>query len=531
MMADIARIKQTVTDQTVLVAKLIGNSCVPALSFGYPNEAKEKLTLIESLKGFESAGVFNEKGELFAYHDILKRRTSPQDLDALTVGVGHSSKVFVGRYLYLMEPIIYQGKTYGAIYLRVLSSIRILILFRTILMMGGVLVLLALAYLLATALQKIISAPIFDLVHASEQFASTPGKALHLWHDHVGEMGILFDSFNAMTATIHERQEELQQRNVELAQQRDAINKKNQALDETRRLLEKKALDLERVSRYKSEFLANMSHELRTPLNSILMFSDVLMENRDRPLSEKLLSYVERIGSSGRQLLHLIGDILDLSKLEAGRMERVVEAVSLDAVLDSMARSFSIVARKKGLALTMNSERGLPSVIWTDGQKLEQILRNLLSNAIKFTDKGSVTLQIGRGDPMARGTPSDEDNNGHDRRFTTNYEGCNPSVIFNSLQVNDLTDGDAVNTLNFSVTDTGIGIPEERQADIFDAFKQVDGSISRKYGGTGLGLSISRQLAGILGGDIKVMSQPGHGTIFCLRLPERLPKSDTMDQK
>ena len=399
VMADIARIKQTVTDQGVLVAKLIGNSCVPALSFGYPNEAKEKLTLIESLEGFESVGIFNEKGELFAYHDILKREFSPANFNALAVGGGDVLKAFIGRYLHLMEPIIYKGKTYGTIYLRVLPSIRTLILSRTIIMIGGLFVLLTLAYLLAIALQKIISAPIFDLARASEQFARNPGNALHLFHDHAGEMGILFDSFNAMTTTIHERQEELQQRNVELAHQRDAINKKNQALDETRRLLEKKALDLERVSRYKSEFLANMSHELRTPLNSILMFSDVLLENRDRPLSGKLFSYIESIGSSGRGLLHLIGDILDLSKLEAGRMEKVVEAVSLDALLDSMVRSFSIMARKKGLALTMSSQAGLPSVIWTDGQKLEQILRNLLSNAIKFTDKGSVTLQIERGDP------------------------------------------------------------------------------------------------------------------------------------
>lgn len=291
--------------------------------------------------------------------------------------------------------------------------------------------------------------------------------------------------------------EELEERTRALEKQKADIQQKNLELMLARNEIEKKARDLEEVSKYKSEFLANMSHELRTPLNSILILSQLLSNNTDENLSDKQVEFAKTIHSSGSDLLELINEILDLSKIEAGMMDVRLEEVPIDELAGSLERVFKPVAANKGIQLIVNVESaGLPETIVTDSQRSQQIIKNLLSNAFKFTGDGSVTLHIYR--PTA-GTD-------------LSLSGLNPE--------------DAV---AIAVSDTGIGIPPEKQNIIFEAFRQEDGTTSRRYGGTGLGLSISRELAALLGGEIHLESKKGKGSTFTLILPEKLEKAKKAD--
>ncbi|RZL33801.1 MAG: two-component system sensor histidine kinase/response regulator, partial [Rubrivivax sp.] len=276
---------------------------------------------------------------------------------------------------------------------------------------------------------------------------------------------------------LEEQRAELEQTNVQLGEQSDTLSRRNAALTQAQADLKERALDLQRASRYKSEFLANMSHELRTPLNSSLILSKLLAENRPGNLTEEQLRFATTIHGAGQDLLTLINDILDLSKVEAGKLEVSARPVPLQALVHSMRQTFEPLATDKGLQLGIRLATGLPAAIVSDAQRVEQILRNLLSNAIKFTEAGTVTLQL---EPRPDGVA-------------------------------------------FVVKDTGIGIPANLQQRVFEAFHQGDGALNRRYGGTGLGLSISRQLAGLLGGDIQLRSVEGEGSEFTLTLPLETP--------
>lgn len=280
--------------------------------------------------------------------------------------------------------------------------------------------------------------------------------------------------------------EELEERTRALELQRDAINLKNKELELARKEIEQKAKDLEQASRYKSEFLANMSHELRTPLNSILVLSQILAENRKKHLDNKELEYARTINSSGTDLLDLINEILDLSKVEAGKIDLFIESMYFDDLANYVRKTFGPMAEKKGLELFVNISNNVPQMIRTDAQRLYQIIKNLYSNAIKFTHDGSITLNIFR--------PEDQ-------------EQLQPHLASGS-------------SVAISVSDTGIGIPDDKLKLIFEAFRQADGTTSRKYGGTGLGLSISKGFAELLGGEIQVESEMSKGTTFTLFLPE-----------
>jgi len=284
------------------------------------------------------------------------------------------------------------------------------------------------------------------------------------------------------------QQEELQQTNEELEeraqlleQQRQQIQSKNQEIEAASIEIMHKAKEMEQISTYKSEFLANMSHELRTPLNSLMILSGHLKENKEENLTPKQIEYAATIKSAGKELLNLINDILDLSKIEAGRLDFVFEEVSPIELCEQIADIFRPVADQKGLEFTIKIEEGMPEKFSLDQQRSLQVLNNLISNAIKFTPKGSVTLHIY--------TPNKNDN---------------PLPV---------------PAVAFEVTDTGIGIPVAKQELIFQAFQQADGSISRKFGGTGLGLSISRQLARGMNGEIVVAGEEGKGSVFTLYLP------------
>ena len=275
---------------------------------------------------------------------------------------------------------------------------------------------------------------------------------------------------------LESQQAELEQSNAQLEEQNHQLEAQRDALADAQLALENRAGELERANQYKTEFLANMSHELRTPLNSTLILAGLLEANPQGNLSEEQVRFAQTIGSAGNDLLALINDILDLSKIEAGKVEVLAEAIQLAPLVDSLSDSFAPMARARGLGFHVDMAQRVPPAMSTDRQRLGQILKNLLSNAIKFTERGEVSLRIER--------------------------------------VSD-------STLAFAVRDTGIGLPPHQQEIIFEAFRQADGSTHRKYGGTGLGLSISRDLARLLGGDIAVSSEPGVGSVFTLTLPVR----------
>ena len=305
------------------------------------------------------------------------------------------------------------------------------------------------------------------------------------------ELKQMNEELEEQAQNLKAQQEELQMSNEELEEQTQSLEEKNKEVEASKNDIEQKTKQLEISSKYKSEFLANMSHELRTPLNSLLILSKDLSENRKNNLDSIQVESAEIIYKSGHDLLVLINEVLDLSKIEAGKMVIHIESVPLKDFTDDLMRDFKHQAEQKALKLTCTLDKGLPEFIRTDSQRLNQILKNLISNAIKFTEKGSVSISI-------------------------------------SIDRNSET------TLIISVTDTGIGIKEDKQMPIFEAFQQAEGGTSRKYGGTGLGLSISRELAKLLGAEIKLSSKLNEGSTFSLIIPleihpeEQAIRTDTL---
>ncbi|MEU4213517.1 HAMP domain-containing protein [Streptomyces sp. NPDC026206] len=288
---------------------------------------------------------------------------------------------------------------------------------------------------------------------------------------------------------------ELEEKSDRLARQNRDIEVKNTEIEEARQVLEERAEQLAVSMRYKSEFLANMSHELRTPLNSLLILAKLLADNAEGNLSPKQVEFAETIHGAGSDLLQLINDILDLSKVEAGKMDVSPTRIALVQLVDYVEATFRPLTAEKGLDFSVRVSPELPATLHTDEQRLLQVLRNLLSNAVKFTDTGAVELVIR---PAGPDVPD--------------------SIREQLLEAGSLRDADA-EMIAFSVTDTGIGIAQSKMRVIFEAFKQADGTTSRKYGGTGLGLSISREIARLLGGEIHAASEPGRGSTFTLYLP------------
>lgn len=307
-------------------------------------------------------------------------------------------------------------------------------------------------------------------------------EELRASNEELEEQTELLKESQAMLETQQEElevtNEDLEAKSLLMKKSKEEVEKKNNELKKARKMIEQKVEDLELSNKYKSEFLANMSHELRTPLNSILILSEILSNNKKENLSEKEIEFAKTINSSGTDLLNLINDILDLSKVEAGKTEIDMKEILVENLINDMKRAFNPLAMKNNLDFVIEKDDMTPDVILTDEQKVKQILKNLLSNAFKFTQKGKVTLAINR--------------------------------------VNE--------KLKVQVIDTGIGIEKGKVQNIFEAFKQEDGSISRQFGGTGLGLSISKEFAELLGGNLSVSSEKGKGSTFTLTLPLRYKK-------
>ncbi|KPA10090.1 signal transduction four helix bundle sensory module [Candidatus Magnetomorum sp. HK-1] len=301
-------------------------------------------------------------------------------------------------------------------------------------------------------------------------------------------------------ANLQQQHEELTQSNKALEQQtnilekqKEAIRKKNEALEKQQKLIEEKANDLETANRYKSEFLANMSHELRTPLNSILLLSGIISENKEQNLSDKQVEFANTINMCGTDLLSLINEVLDLSKVESGKMDLYPDHFYIQDLATTMEKTFQPIADQKKINFDIQIDPSLPERIFNDQQRLDQILKNLLSNAFKFTQEGQVSFIIKRPEPD------------HISEENTAFQ-INSSILF-------------------EISDTGIGIPQDKHKLIFEAFQQGDGTTKRRYGGTGLGLSIVKKIIMLLGGKISLKSTVGKGSTFWMIIPEFLPEN------
>jgi HAMP domain-containing protein/CheY-like chemotaxis protein len=380
--------------------------------------------------------------------------------------------------------------------------------------------------LIETVPRNVVVLPVLfeDRVKAVIELASLASfTASHLafLEQLTASIGIVFNSIEATMQTeallkqsqqlateLQMQQKELQQTNEQLAQkaqqlaeQNVEVERKNQEIEQARRALEEKAKELALTSKYKSEFLANMSHELRTPLNSILVLGQQLSDNPDGNLTPKQVEFARTIHGAGTDLLNLITDILDLSKIESGTVSVEAEEVFFASLVDTVERPFRHEADNRHLAFKVQVDPHLPRSLVTDSKRLHQVLKNLLSNAFKFTEQGTVGLSV-----------------------SLAAEGWSPDHPIL---------GKGTPVVGFEVADTGIGIPHEKQRIIFEAFQQADAGTSRKYGGTGLGLAISRELASLLGGEIQLHSTPGAGSTFTLYLPliYKGPSSATAERK
>jgi signal transduction histidine kinase/HAMP domain-containing protein/ActR/RegA family two-component response regulator len=408
-------------------------------------------------------------GESLVGQAALDKRTilvtqAPPDYAAISSGLGRAAPVNV-----LVLPLLFEDQVLGVIELASVNEF--------------------------TAVHRDLLERLRELIglNVNTILANSRTEAL------LAESQRLAQELTAGSQRLQAQQHELQKSNTELAEkaallatQNRAIEIKNAEIELARQEIEERAAQLAAASRYKSDFMANMSHELRTPLNSALVLAKLLADNLDGNLKDKQVEFARTIHSAGSDLLQLINDILDLAKVEAGRMEPSLSDVPMTAVVNYVRTLCGPLAAEKALHFSVELDQALPEFLRTDEQRLQQVLRNLMSNAVKFTDEGGVALRI-------RPAGSEE--------------------------VEDEALRAAPGRVAFEVRDTGIGIPADKLSVIFEAFQQADGTTSRRYGGTGLGLSISRQLTQLLGGELTVRSEPGVGSVFTLYLPERTEPS------
>lgn len=432
-------------------------------TFAFPMEAARRT--VKPGEGLIGQAVSQKKGLLFT--------SIPADYIQVSSGLGQSAPKAI-----FIQPIFLQDKLKGVIELAFVSgeATHTSEFFDKVVYSIGVAI--------AAAEARVEMMQLFEQTQQQAEELESQHEELRTTNE---ELSRKTQQLQASEEELMVQQEELRQTNSELEEKAELLEERNQAIEEANRAIQVKAEEIEQTSKYKSEFLANMSHELRTPLNSILILAKILRENKQSTLTDEQIKYASVIHTAGSDLLNLINDILDLSKIESGKVEISLEDISIREMKVDAELLFNEVAKNKNISFSYNVANDVPGKISSDRQRVEQIVKNLLSNAFKFTPaQGFVSVNV----EVAK-----------DEEFTSESLKNAPTVI------------------GFNVKDSGIGIPLDKQKAIFEAFQQADGSTSRKYGGTGLGLSICRELANLLNGEIKVKSEPGMGSTFTLYLP------------
>ncbi len=462
-----------------VVGKMLGNNLTAALLYNDRDTALEILSTVKAEKTITIACVIDNDDNAFATY-IAEKQSSVGE-NCYEPDIGAEDYRYMNRKLVIREPVIVNGRQVGVLFLHARTDqVYHLIYYHLFFIIVVISVAMLLGYFLANRLQYAISKPITDLTKIAREYSKKSHTAVDDTEMRLAEklgddeIGVLVDAFNSMLQNIRIREEALKQASEEADFERE----------NTKRAYEQAEI----ANRMKSEFLANMSHELRTPLNSLIVLSEYFKENREKNLSERQIEDARIMHANGNDLLAMINDILDLSKVEAGKMDIHINEVVIDKFLQKVQRKFMHLAESKGVDFLVDVDVDVPKLILSDPVRVEQILRNLLSNAFKFTHEGHVTVKAYCPDVKER-------------------------KLLDGIDAED-------EIVALCVEDTGIGIAQNKKEMIFEAFQQADGSTSRQYGGTGLGLSISRQLALLLGGAIRVESEEGKGSKFTIYLPE-----------
>ena len=466
---DLLMLRQTMKRDLSVLAGIIGSNSTAALAFDDQNAARETLSALSAEPHVVSACVYSKNGKPFAKY----LRENPKG-DFLPPPPRADGSQFEANHLVHFQRIMLDGELLGTVYIQ--SDLKEMearlwrySLILLIIVCGSSLV----AYLLTARLQSVISLPILHLAQTAKGVTNQKDYSIRAVKESEDEIGTLIESFNGMLEQIQIRDEELQRHREHLREEVLARTKELQQTNEQLIAAKEKA---EEASRAKSEFLANMSHELRTPLNAIIGYSEMLQEIATDETQEEFTPDLKKIQSAGKHLLGLINDILDLSKIEAGKMQLYVERFKVRPVIDEVTNTLQPLIEKNNNRLELDCDKDLGEIA-ADQTKTRQILFNLLSNACKFTKEGKIRLEARR-------------RKGEDGEW-----------------------------MQFQVQDTGIGMSLEEIAKLFKPFTQADPSTTRKYGGTGLGLAISRRFCQMMGGDLRVESQPGRGSTFTLELP------------
>ncbi|MFG0330252.1 MAG: ATP-binding protein [Phycisphaerales bacterium] len=459
---DLTTMKSDIARSLTTQAQIIGVNSTAAIAFDDPTAGEETLAALEAVPEIVAAGIYRTDGSLFAtYGEAIKLESPDRRPHGYEIRDGH---------MHLVHPIEFEGRRQATLMLcydmgPAMTGIRA---------QAGLAVLLGclalgLAMLLANQLRRALARPVGDLVATAREVSAEQNYKLRAPKQTNDEIGELADAFNEMLSLIETRSAELEESNQSLERR----------VHERTAELERSKERAEAASRAKTHFLANMSHEIRTPMTAILGFSD-LLQDPSMSASERL-EYVQTIRRNGQHLLGIINDILDLSKIEAGKMTVELVEADLPQLVADVSSLMRMRAGERGLDFAVDYRGSIPAAIRTDPTRLRQILMNLLGNAVKFTQQGSVRLVV-------------------------------------QMECWPLENEDAAPHICFDVVDTGIGISEEKVQNLFRAFSQADETMTRRFGGTGLGLAISKQLAQLLGGDIAVVSSPGRGSTFTVRV-------------
>ncbi|GBC60224.1 hypothetical protein DENIS_1175 [Desulfonema ishimotonii] len=462
---EILSFRQKLVEDLSTLAEVVGMNSEGALVFDDRYTAERHLAAFRTHPGIVFACIYRADGGVFAVYSAtghFEKGTPPT--------LRGTSHYFDDRYLYLFQQIFVEREMIGTVFIQHdLKEMRLelkeyMVIVCTIIFVGFLV-----ALMLSSFLQRIISRPIRELAGTARTITQEKDYSVRARKYSEDEIGMLIDGFNEMLREIQSREKELSAHREHLE---ELIIERTAALQKTNEALLRAKEAAESANRAKSEFLANMSHEIRTPMNAVLGFTELLYPT---VTEEKQKNYLEAIRSGGKNLLTLINDILDLSKIEARKMELQCEPVNLRAVLEEIKGIFSLRIREKGLVFAMEIDPSVPESLMLDEVRVRQMIFNLMGNAVKFTPSGYIRLSVCRHVPPGREGPPD---------------------------------------LVIAVTDTGIGIPEESMAKIFEAFGQQEGQSNKKYGGTGLGLTITKRLAEVMGGEIRVQSKVGRGSRF-----------------